>query len=93
MSLEEAISKTGSLPARRFGLQGRGTITPGNWADLVVFDPATVGSPADYASPAQAPEGIEMVFVNGERVAERGKLTGERAGATLRHFRRSKTGE
>jgi N-acyl-D-aspartate/D-glutamate deacylase len=84
MSLEEGIAKTSALPARRFRLQRRGTICAGNWADLVVFDAATIGTKSNYTSPSTPPEGIRLVIINGEIVCEQGKLTGNRPGAALR---------
>ena len=85
MRLEEAIVKTSALPARRFRLQGRGRIAAGNWADLVVFDAARIGTRSDHSSPAEPPHGIRMVLVNGEIVVDNGKLTGARPGVALRH--------
>jgi dihydroorotase/N-acyl-D-amino-acid deacylase len=85
MPLEAAVVKTSALPARRFQLQNRGTIAAGNWADLVVFDYAAIGTKSDYASPAEPPQGIRMVLVNGEVIVENGKLTGARSGVALRH--------
>ncbi len=84
MSLEEGIVRTSALPARRFRLHGRGTIAAGNWADLVVFDAAAIGTKSDYTSPSTPPEGIRLVMVNGEIVVDHGKLTGNRPGAALR---------
>jgi len=85
MPLEDAIVKISALPARRFRLQGRGIIAAGNWADLVIFDAATIGTKSDYSSPAEEPLGINMVLVNGEIVVEQGQLTGKRPGTVLRH--------
>jgi N-acyl-D-aspartate/D-glutamate deacylase len=85
MSLEDAIVKTSALPAQRFKLHGRGTLAPGNWADLVLFDAAAISTRSDYSSPAEAPDGIRMVVVNGQIVVANGKLTGARPGAALRH--------
>jgi len=85
MPIEAAIVKTSALPARRFQLQGRGTIAAGNWADLVVFNADTITTKSDYASPAEPPEGIRMVLVNGAIVVQDGRLTGARPGAALRH--------
>jgi len=85
MPLEEAIVKTSAQPARRFQLQGRGTIAAGNWADLVVFDAAAITTSSDYAKPDAPPEGIRLVMVNGEIVVQEGNLTGARPGVALRH--------
>lgn len=67
-SLEHAIHRLSGYPARRFGLQERGTIAPGNFADLVLFDPQTIHDPATFANPRQVTVGISHVFVNGQPV-------------------------
>jgi N-acyl-D-amino-acid deacylase len=82
VSLEAAVRKMTSLPADRFGLRGRGRITGGAFADLVVFDPATIADRSGYGAPHRFPEGIDLVVVNG-RIAWDGELR-ERAGRTLR---------
>jgi N-acyl-D-amino-acid deacylase len=82
--LEEAIRKITSLPASRIGLQDRGLIREGFWADLVIFDPKTIGDQATFADPHQYPLGIRAVLVNGEIVVETGVLTGKRPGKVLR---------
>ena len=84
LSLEEAIRKATSLPAERLGLAGRGRLQPGNYADIVLFDPARISDTGDWLEPAQAPVGIASVFVNGEVVYENGKHTGARPGQVLR---------
>jgi dihydroorotase/N-acyl-D-amino-acid deacylase len=68
VSLPEAIRKITSAPADRFGLRQIGRIAPGYRADLVVFDPATVNSPADYDHPELTPVGIHGVLRGGERL-------------------------
>lgn len=85
MPLEQAIVKTSALAARRFRLQGRGTIEAGNFADLVVFDAGTIGTASDYDKPDREPQGIHHVFVNGRAVVRGGQLTGELPGRGLRH--------
>ncbi|QPC44361.1 amidohydrolase family protein [Kaustia mangrovi] len=83
--LEEAVRRMTALPAARFGLKGRGRLAEGAFADLVVFDPATVLDRADYADPVQLSAGIKEVFVNG-RTAWTGAAPGEeRAGRVLRN--------
>lgn len=84
ISMEEAIRKSTSLPAKRLGLRDRGTLAPGYWADLVVFDPEVLIDRATYDNPWQYPEGIESVYVNGVAVIFEGELTGERPGMALR---------
>jgi N-acyl-D-amino-acid deacylase len=54
-----------SLPAGVFGLKDRGTLRPGAWADILVFDPARVRDAATYLEPHQMSEGIDYVLVNG----------------------------
>jgi len=83
-SVEEAVRKMTSLPARRMRLEGRGVLRPWMAADLVVFDPAKVVDRATYADPSRYPEGIDTVIVNGKVVLDEGKLTAERPGRPLR---------
>lgn len=84
LSLEEAVQKMTSLPARRFGLVERGELRVGYHADLVLFRPEAIGAGASYDEPRRAPTGIVGVWVNGERTARDGIHTGARAGRTLR---------
>jgi N-acyl-D-amino-acid deacylase len=72
-SLEDAIFKMTSLPARRFGLAQRGAVQEGFFADLVVFDPQTVGDRATYDAPQRTSVGIEQLLVNGVFVVRDGK--------------------
>lgn len=81
--LEEAVRKMTSLPAQRFGLKDRGTVSEGAWADLVLFDAETVVDRATFEEPHHEPTGIEMVVVNGEVVYEGGSHTGARPGRML----------
>jgi N-acyl-D-amino-acid deacylase len=84
LPLEEAVRRMTSLPAERFGLKDRGRIAEGCFADLVLFDPATVTDTATFDRPISAAEGIRQVFVNGEAVWRDGKVTGARPGRVLR---------
>ncbi len=84
ITLEEAVRKMTSLPARHFGLRDRGEVREGAAADLVVFDPARVRDRATYASPHAAPDGILHVLVNGLFVVRDGEPTAERPGVVLR---------
>jgi N-acyl-D-amino-acid deacylase len=84
LSLEEAIRKMTSFPAQRLGLPDRGLLRDGFRADVVVFDPETVGSPATRERPKQYPSGIEHVIVNGQLVIEGGEHTGALPGRALR---------
>lgn len=83
-SLEEAVRKMSAMPAARLGLKDRGLIKKGMKADLVLFDAATVIDRATFAEPQLFSEGVKTVFVNGERVWDKGKATGNLPGAILR---------
>jgi len=83
-SIEEAVRRMTSLPARRMKLADRGLIRPGMAADLVLFDPARVRDRATFEQPAQFAEGIDTVIVNGAVVVDEGKLTASRPGRPLR---------
>ena len=85
LRLEDAIRKMTSLPANVFHFEGRGLLKPGNWADLVVFNPATVKENSTYADPHHYATGFAYVLVNGELVVENDKHTGARPGMALRH--------
>lgn len=82
--LEEAVRKMTGLPAARFGLAGRGAVAEGAYADVTVFDPATVIDRATFEKPKVPAAGIEHVFVNGRPVWSEGKSSGERPGRALR---------
>lgn len=84
-TVEEAVHRMTGLPARRMGLRDRGTIAPGQAADLVVLDPARVDDLATYAEPHRPPTGFVHVLVNGELALKDGHFTGARAGRVLRH--------
>jgi len=84
LSLEEAIRKMTSAPARRLGLADRGMIREGMKADLVIFDPKRAIDRSTFKEPLLLSEGIEQVFVNGEPVFGDGKPTGRLPGAVLR---------
>lgn len=84
LTLEEAIRKMTSLPAARAGLQARGILRPGMKADLVLFDPETVGTKATYTDPDHYADGIPFVAVNGQLVVDEGKITGARPGQALK---------
>lgn len=83
LSLETAIMKMTSMPAQKFGLEGRGLLAPGCWADVVVLDLHAVRDRSTYERPGVPPEGIEYVLVNGTVVVEDGELTGERPGTVI----------
>ena len=83
ISLEEAVRKMTSWPATRMRLPNRGSIKEGQWADVTIFDLATLDDRATYEQPTLFPTGIEFVLVNGAITIERGKHTGARAGKVL----------
>jgi N-acyl-D-amino-acid deacylase len=84
LSLQEAVHRMTGMPATKFALAGRGVIEPGAWADMVLFDPATINDVATYESPRQHPTGISTVWVNGVAVMRDGAHTRERPGLALR---------
>jgi N-acyl-D-amino-acid deacylase len=83
LTLEEAIRKMTSFPARRFRLGKRGLIAPGHAADIVVFDPEGISDRATYEDPKRFPEGISRVLVNGTRAIVSGVHRGARAGIAI----------
>ena len=85
LSLEGAIQKATSLPAQEvLGLADRGVLRQGAYADIVVFDLRAIREGEDFLEPAQPPEGIEHVLVNGTVVYEDRAHTGRRPGRVLR---------
>ena len=84
LSLEDAIRKFSALPAQRLRLTDRGVLKTGMWADVVIFDPATIRDRATFDNPNQLSEGMEYVLVNGVPVIDGGKMTGNLPGKVLR---------
>jgi len=84
LTLEDAIRKFAALPAQRMRLTDRGVLKTGVWADIVVFDPATVRDLATFEKPNQLSQGMEYVLVNGIPVIDQGKETGALPGKVLR---------
>lgn len=84
MSLEEAVRRMTSLPAKNFNLKDRGEIRIGAHADLVVFDEAAIIDRATFEKPVQAAAGIDHVLVNGIEILNKGRDTGARPGMALR---------
>jgi N-acyl-D-amino-acid deacylase len=84
LTLEDAIRKCAALPAQRMRLTDRGVLKTGMWADVVVFDPATIRDLATFENPNQLSEGMEYVLVNGVAVIDQGKQTGALPGKVLR---------
>ena len=83
LTLEEAIRKMTSLPASRLKLADRGTLKPGAWADLVLFDPATVIDNSTFNDPFAPSSGIRSVWVNGTLVWDEPRPTGARPGVVI----------
>ena len=84
MTLEESIRKMTSLPAERFGIQDRGRVAEGYFADIAVFDPAAVEDKATFAKPHRYADGFEAVIVNGKLVLAGGERSEELPGMVLR---------
>jgi len=84
MPLEFAVRKMTSLATQRVGLTDRGLVKPGFYADITVFNPATVIDRATFEQPHQTSVGIEYVFVNGQMVLKQGQITSARPGRGLR---------
>ncbi len=85
LTLEDAIRRMTSLPARTFNLKDRGHLREGFAADLVLFDPEKVQDTSTYQAPHAYAVGFDYVFVNGQAAVAEGKLTENRAGRILRH--------
>ena len=84
LTLEDAIRKFSALPAQRMRLTDRGVLKQNMWADIVIFDPATIRDLATFDNPNQLSQGMEYVLVNGVPVVDQGKMTGAHPGKVLR---------
>lgn len=84
ITLEDAIRKMTSATATRLSLHQRGLLKPGMFADVVVFDPATIADKATFEQPLQASVGVRDVFVNGIAVLRGGTHTGAKPGQIMR---------
>lgn len=84
LSLKEAIHKMTRMPADRLGLSERGRVEAGAFADLVIFDPATVVDKATFEQPHQYPVGLPYVLVNGQLAVDEGTFQKQRVGMVLR---------
>ena len=82
--LEQAVHKMTGLTARTFGLEDRGVLRAGAFADITVFDPATVDEAATFEKPIALSKGIDTVVVNGSVAWQQGRPTGARTGRVLR---------
>jgi dihydroorotase/N-acyl-D-amino-acid deacylase len=74
LPLHEAVHKITRRPAQRFGVDKRGLLARGYWADVTVFDAGAIDSPATYQKPEQSPVGIRYVFREGRMIVEGGRL-------------------
>jgi N-acyl-D-amino-acid deacylase len=83
ISLEEAIRRLSHLPAANLGLDRRGQLQVGYFADVVVFDPKTIGDRATYEQPHRYSVGVQHVLVNGIPVLKNGEHTGAKPGRAL----------
>jgi N-acyl-D-amino-acid deacylase len=83
LPLPEAIKKITSKPAAKMGLDDRGALKKGNFADIVIFDPETIADTATFIDPHRYPEGIDYVFVNGTMVIDHGNHTEQLRGKVL----------
>ena len=86
-SLEQAVHKMTGLTARTFGLEDRGVLRPGAFADITLFDAATVDEAATFENPMAPSKGIDTVVVNGSVAWQHGRATGARSGRVLRRYR------
>ena len=82
--LEQAVYRLTALPATNLGIEDRGALKPGYYADVVVFDPATIGDRATFEAPHQYSVGVRDVFVNGVAVLRNGEHSGATPGRAVR---------
>lgn len=88
LSLEEGIRRLTSLPARQIGLEKRGLLRPGYYADIVVFDAERSSTVFDISRPKQHPDNVKYVFVNGVAAVHAGKRQNVHSGQVLRKVNR-----
>lgn len=86
ISIEDAVKKVGSVPAQHFGLQKRGVLEQGYYADINVFDLNELKINSTFQDPFHYSSGMDYVIVNGKPVIAKGEYTGERSGRVLRHL-------
>jgi N-acyl-D-aspartate/D-glutamate deacylase len=87
ISLTDAVRRMTSLAASTFGIEQRGLIKQGYWADLVLFNPDTIADAATYDEPKKLATGIDAVFVNGKLAFQNGQYTQSGSGEMLRYKR------
>lgn len=85
VTLEEGVNRLTLRAAEHYGIKGRGRLAPGNFADITIFDPRTIIDKGTFTDPAQYPEGIVHVMVNGVLAVRDSQPTHQRAGVVLRH--------
>jgi N-acyl-D-amino-acid deacylase len=85
ISMEGAVARMTGRPATRLGLTNRGFVKPGQVADLVLFDPATVIDKSTYEQPRELSMGIESVFISGSYVIKDRQRTGQLLGRSVRN--------
>lgn len=85
LTLEDAVRRMSSLPARTFSFHDRGIVRPGFVADLVIFDPERVTDKANYEDPHQYSGGFDLAVVDGKVAVGDGELTDLRAGRFIEH--------
>ena len=83
LTLEEAVRKMSSFPARRLGISDRGMIQPGLAADIAIFDPETIADRSTFTDPTVYAVGVKHVLVNGVLVIDDGEHTGARPGKVI----------
>jgi N-acyl-D-amino-acid deacylase len=83
ITLQEAVRRLTGMPATNLGLDHRGFLKPGMFADVVIFDPATIADRATFENPHQYSVGVKHVFVNGAQVLKDGEHTGAKPGKAL----------
>ena len=84
ITLQEAVRKLAALPAANLSLRDRGELKAGYFADVVIFDPATIQDHATYEKPHQLATGVEDVWVNGVLALQSGAATGAASGRFVR---------
>ena len=83
MSLEAALAKITSLPAKILGLQNRGTLTLGSKADITILDPARIEDRSTYTDSQKKPAGISYVIINGQLALAKGEQVGCNLGQVI----------
>jgi len=87
LTVSDAVRKMTSLPASNLGIDRRGMLKEGNYADITVFDPATIQDHATFEKPRHLSTGVSEVFVNGKEVIHQGVHTGATPGRVIRRLR------